>query len=58
VGAFDKATPLAELRKTSGVYNYYGGQRFGRRGDGLRQALVWLREGAKLHCMPSFLSKL
>ncbi|MEO6601438.1 MAG: tRNA pseudouridine(13) synthase TruD, partial [Polyangiaceae bacterium] len=58
VGALEKATPLSELLKVSGVYNYYGGQRFGRRGDGLRQAMVWLREGAKLHGMPRFLTKL
>ncbi|MET0792817.1 MAG: tRNA pseudouridine(13) synthase TruD [Polyangiaceae bacterium] len=57
-GALEKATPLAELLKTSGVYNYFGGQRFGRSGDGLRQALTWLREGAKLHGMPRFLTKL
>ena len=57
-GALEKAAPLAELLKRRGLYNYYGGQRFGRRGDGLRQALVWLREGAKLHGMPRFLSKL
>ena len=57
-GALDKATAIAELLRTRGLYNYFGGQRFGRRGDGLRQALVWLREGAKLHGMPRFLSKL
>ena len=57
-GALEKALPIAEQLKTQGLYNYFGGQRFGRRGDGLRQALVWLREGAKLHGMPRFLSKL
>ena len=57
-GALEKATPIAELLRTRGLYNYFGGQRFGRGGDGLRQALVWLREGAKLHGMPRFLSKL
>jgi tRNA pseudouridine13 synthase len=57
-GALEKATATAELLRARGLYNYYGGQRFGRRGDGLRQALVWLREGAKLHGMPRFLSKL
>ncbi|MEO8901900.1 MAG: tRNA pseudouridine(13) synthase TruD [Polyangiaceae bacterium] len=56
--ALDKASAIAELLRTRGLYNYFGGQRFGRRGDGLRQALVWLREGAKLHGMPRFLSKL
>jgi tRNA pseudouridine13 synthase len=56
--ALDKASALAELLKASGVYNYFGGQRFGRGGDGLRQAMVWLREGAKLHGMPRFLTKL
>lgn len=56
--ALEKAVPLAALLKAHGLYNYYGGQRFGRRGDGLRQALVWLREGAKLHGMPRFLTKL
>ncbi|MEO7032433.1 MAG: tRNA pseudouridine(13) synthase TruD [Polyangiaceae bacterium] len=56
--ALDKASAIAELLRARGLYNYFGGQRFGRRGDGLRQALVWLREGAKLHGMPRFLSKL
>jgi tRNA pseudouridine13 synthase len=57
-GALEKASATAELLRTRGLYNYFGGQRFGRRGDGLRQALVWLGEGAKLHGMPRFLSKL
>jgi tRNA pseudouridine13 synthase len=56
-GALEKATALVELLKASGVYNYFGGQRFGRRGEGLGQALVWVREGAKLHGLPRFLSK-
>ncbi len=56
--ALDKASAIAELLRARGLYNYFGGQRFGRGGDGLRQALVWLREGAKLHGMPRFLSKL
>jgi len=34
------------------------GQRFGRAGDGLRQALTWLREGGKMHGLPRFLTKL
>ena len=58
LGALEKAAPIAELLRSRGLYNYYGGQRFGRAGDGLRQALVWLREGAKLHGMPRFLTKL
>ncbi|MEI9948946.1 MAG: tRNA pseudouridine(13) synthase TruD [Pseudomonadota bacterium] len=58
LAALDKAAPVAELLRARGLFNYYGGQRFGRRGDGLRQALVWLREGAKLHGMPRFLTKL
>src|SRR5450432_4120820 len=57
-GALEKASATAELLRARGLYNYFGGQRFGRRGDGLRQALLWLREGAKLHGMPRFLSKL
>jgi tRNA pseudouridine13 synthase len=57
-GALDTARACAARLAESGVYNYFGGQRFGRRGDGLRQALVWVREGAKLHGMPRFLSKL
>jgi tRNA pseudouridine13 synthase len=56
--ALEKASETAELLRSRGLYNYFGGQRFGRRGDGLRQALVWLREGAKLHGMPRFLTKL
>lgn len=56
--ALDKAAPLAERLRARGVFNYYGGQRFGRRGEGLSRALSWLREGAKLHGVPRFLSKL
>ena len=58
LAALEKAAPVAEQLRARGLFNYYGGQRFGRRGDGLRQALVWLREGAKLHGMPRFLTKL
>ena len=58
LGALEKAEPLAQRLREQGLYNYFGGQRFGRRGDGLRQALVWLREGAKLHGLPRFLTKL
>jgi hypothetical protein len=57
-GALEKASATAELLRSRGLLNYFGGQRFGRGGDGLRQALVWLREGAKLHGMPRFLTKL
>lgn len=58
LGALDKATPVADLLRSKGLFNYYGGQRFGRRGEGLAQALGWLREGAKLHGLPRFLTKL
>ena len=58
LAALEKAGPVAELLRARGLFNYYGGQRFGRRGDGLRQALSWLREGARLHGVPRFLSKL
>ena len=57
-GALDRASATAELLRARGLYNYFGGQRFGRRGDGLRQALVWLCGGAKVHGLPRFLSKL
>jgi tRNA pseudouridine13 synthase len=53
-----KRSPLAERLRACGVFNYYGGQRFGRRGEGLSQALTWLRSGAKLHGVPRFLTKL
>lgn len=56
--ALEKARPLAERLRKSGLFNYYGGQRFGRRGEGLSQALGWLRDGAKLHGLPRFLTKL
>jgi len=56
--ALARATPMAEVLRQQGLFNYFGGQRFGRRGDGLRQALDWLRAGAKLHGMPRFLTKL
>jgi tRNA pseudouridine13 synthase len=58
LAALEHALPVAELLRARGVFNYYGGQRFGRRGDGLRQALTWLADGAKLHGVPRFLSKL
>jgi len=58
LAALEKAAPVAEQLRARGLFNYYGGQRFGRRGDGLRQALSWLREGAKLHGLPRFLTKL
>jgi len=58
LGALEKMAPLAEHLRAHGLFNYYGGQRFGRRGDGLRQALLWLRAGAKLHGVPRFLTKL
>ncbi len=56
--ALEKALPVADVLRTFGLYNYYGGQRFGRAGDGLRQAMGWLAEGAKLHGLPRFLTKL
>jgi len=58
LAALEKAAPVAEALRARGLFNYFGGQRFGRSGDGLRQALVWLREGAKLHGLPRFLTKL
>ncbi|HEY4159656.1 MAG TPA: tRNA pseudouridine(13) synthase TruD, partial [Polyangiaceae bacterium] len=57
-GALETASAIADLLQTRGLFNYFGGQRFGRRGDGLRQAIDWLREGGKVHGMPRFLSKL
>jgi len=56
--ALEKASVLAEQLRARGLFNYYGGQRFGRRGDGLTQALTWLENGAKLHGVPRFLTKL
>jgi tRNA pseudouridine13 synthase len=56
--ALEIATRVAERLRIAGLPNYFGGQRFGRGGDGLRQALDWLKEGAKLHGVPRFLSKL
>src|SRR5450432_1603377 len=56
--ALETASAIAEVLKARGLYNYFGGQRFGRRGDGLRQAVDWLREGGKVHGVPRFLSKL
>ena len=58
LGALEKTAAVAEQLRQGGLFNYYGGQRFGRRGDGLRQALSWLRAGAKLHGVPRFLTKL
>ncbi len=57
-GALETASAIAEVLRARGLYNYFGGQRFGRRGDGLRQAVDWLREGGKVHGVPRFLSKL
>lgn len=56
--ALETATSIAEVLRTRGSYNYFGGQRFGRQGDGLRQAVDWLRAGGKSHGVPRFLSKL
>jgi tRNA pseudouridine13 synthase len=58
LGALETAAATAEVLRARGLYNYFGGQRFGRRGDGLRQAIDWLREGGKVHGVPRFLSKL
>ncbi len=58
LAALEKASPVAAHLRVAGLYNYFGGQRFGRSGDGLRQAMGWLREGAKLHGLPRFLTKL
>jgi len=57
-GALETASITAEALRARGLYNYFGGQRFGRRGDGLGQAMAWLREGGKVHGVPRFLSKL
>jgi tRNA pseudouridine13 synthase len=57
-GALETASLVAERLRARGLFNYFGGQRFGRRGDGLRQAIDWLREGGKVHGVPRFLSKL
>jgi len=57
-GALASAAGVADALRASGLYNYFGGQRFGRHGEGLGQALAWLREGAKLHGLPRFLTKL
>jgi tRNA pseudouridine13 synthase len=56
--ALETATAIADALRARGLHNYFGGQRFGRRGDGLRQAIDWLREGGKVHGVPRFLSKL
>ncbi len=56
--ALATAQAIAELLRARGSYNYFGGQRFGRQGDGLRQAVDWLRAGGRTHGVPRFLSKL
>jgi len=56
--AFETAQLVAEVLRARGSYNYFGGQRFGRQGDGLQQAVTWLRAGGKSHGVPRFLSKL
>ncbi|HEY4105866.1 MAG TPA: tRNA pseudouridine(13) synthase TruD [Polyangiaceae bacterium] len=56
--ALEAANAIANELRARGLYNYFGGQRFGRGGDGLRQALDWLREGARVHGVPRFLAKL
>jgi tRNA pseudouridine13 synthase len=57
-GALETASAITDLLRARGLFNCFGGQRFGRRGDGLRQAIDWLREGGKVHGVPRFLSKL
>jgi tRNA pseudouridine13 synthase len=56
--ALETASAIAETLRARGLYNYFGGQRFGRRGDGLGQAIAWLRAGGKTHGVPRFLGKL
>src|SRR5882724_5989033 len=58
LGALEAASVIATQLRARGLFNYFGGQRFGRRGDGLRQAIDWLRAGGKVHGLPRFLSKL
>ncbi len=45
--ALPRVEPLAEQLRERGFPNYFGAQRFGRRGDNLQAALRWLRGGAK-----------
>ena len=45
--ALPRAELLAEQLRERGFPNYFGAQRFGRRGDNLQAALRWLRGGAK-----------
>jgi tRNA pseudouridine13 synthase len=54
----ERARAIAAFIVEQGLLNYFGGQRFGRDGDSLRQALDWLRAGARLHGAPRFLLKL
>jgi len=56
--ALETAQTIANAVRARGSYNYFGGQRFGRQGEGLQQAIAWLRAGGKSHGVPRFLSKL
>jgi tRNA pseudouridine13 synthase len=58
LGALETASAIAVELRARGLFNYFGGQRFGRRGDGLRQAIDWLRAGGRVHGVPRFLGKL
>lgn len=43
-GGLERARALVDELIASGLRNYYGPQRFGKRGNNLAQALSWLRE--------------
>lgn len=43
-GAADRGGAIVERLRARGLRNYFGAQRFGRRGENLERALSWLRE--------------
>jgi tRNA pseudouridine13 synthase len=44
--SFERARLIADRLRESGLYNYFGAQRFGRDGKNLGRAVDWLRQGA------------
>lgn len=52
-GGLERARAIADAVATSGLPNYYGPQRFGKRGSSLAQALSWLCDRRQDTAAPS-----
>jgi tRNA pseudouridine13 synthase len=47
-GALERARAIGNQLERAGLRNYFGGQRFGLRGENLSRALGWLAQGAPM----------